>query len=112
VEYLTKNKEKAWRPIAWASFLMGKYQQATDYFNKLIESDPNPTDYLNAGHVQLVTGNIREALRLYALSWQKSKQSQAEFTDIFSNDIPDLAKAGVKEEDIPFILDSVFYLNN
>jgi tetratricopeptide (TPR) repeat protein len=109
VEYLTKTKEKARRPIAWTSFLMGKYQQAADYFNKIIESNPDFTDYLNAGHVQLVMGNTREAIRLYASSWKNSHQSPAEFTNTFSPDIPDLLEAGIKEKDIPFIIDSIFY---
>ena len=109
VEYLTNNKEKAWRPIAWASFRTGKYQQATDYFNKLIENEPEFTDYLNAGHVQLASGHTKEAIRLYQLSFTTSKQSQAEFADIFAGDIPDLVEAGVKPENIPFVLDCVFY---
>jgi tetratricopeptide (TPR) repeat protein len=109
VEYLTKNKEKAWRPIAWASFRMGKYRQAADYFNKLIESEPNPTDYLNAGHVQLALGSTKEAIRLYRLSLEAGKQSPADFADVFANDIPDLIEAGVLRENIPFIRDCVFY---
>ena len=109
VEYLTGNKEKAWRPIAWASFRMRKYRQAAEYFNKLIETEPDSTDYLNAGHVQLASGHTKEAIHLYQLSFTTSKQSQEEFADIFANDIPDLVEAGVKPENIPFVLDCVFY---
>jgi tetratricopeptide (TPR) repeat protein len=109
VEYLTKNKGKAWRPIGWCSFLAGKYPQALDYFNRMIESNPNSTDYLNAGHVQFVLGKNKEALRLYRLAWEKSALSQAEFMDTFSHDVPDLLQAGVNEDDIPFILDSLLY---
>ena len=109
VEYLTKNKEKAWRPIAWTSFRMGKYRQAADYFNKLIENEPDETDYLNAGHVQLATGNPREAIRLYRLSYETGKQSQEDFAATFAQDIPDLVAAGVRETDVPFIIDGVFY---
>jgi len=109
VEYLTDNKEKAWRPIAWASFRMGKYRQAMDYFDKLIENEPNFTDYLNAGHVRLALRQTKEAIRLYQLSYTESKQSQTEFSDTFAQDIPDLLEAGVAEENIPFILDCVFY---
>ncbi|GHV57032.1 hypothetical protein FACS1894182_04870 [Bacteroidia bacterium] len=109
VEYLTKHKEKAWRPIAWTSFRMGKYQQAMDYFNKLIESEPNSTDYLNAGHVQLASGKTKEAIRLYRLSLEAGKQSPEAFTEAFINDISNLIEAGVMQENIPFILDCVFY---
>ena len=109
VEYLTNKKEKAWRPIAWASFRMGKYQQAADYFNKLIENEPVFTDYLNAGHVQLASGHTKEAIRLYQSAFATGKQSQEAFTDIFTDDIPDLLEAGVIPENIPYILDCVFY---
>ncbi|MDR0865613.1 MAG: tetratricopeptide repeat protein [Candidatus Symbiothrix sp.] len=109
IEYLTKNKEKAWRAIGWCSFLVGKYSQATDYFNRIIESNPNSTDYLNAGHVQLVTKNYKEALLLYKSAVEKGKHSQEEFTEIFYNDVPYLIDAGINEEDIPFILDSLMY---
>ncbi|MDL2223976.1 tetratricopeptide repeat protein, partial [Bacteroidales bacterium OttesenSCG-928-M06] len=109
VEYLTKNKEKAWRPIGWCSFLVGKYEQARDYFNRIIENNPNSTDYLNAGHVQLAMRNIREAIHFYRTSWEMSNHSHKEFMEIFSSDIPDLINAGIKETDIPFIWDSLMY---
>jgi tetratricopeptide (TPR) repeat protein len=110
VEYLIKNKEKAWRAIGWCSFLVGKYRQALDYFNKTIESNPTPTDYLNAGHIHLVLGNNKEAVHLYKLALEKGNHTPDEFVDLFSGDIPDLIKAGIKEDDIPFVLDSLMYM--
>ncbi|MDR2682519.1 MAG: tetratricopeptide repeat protein [Dysgonamonadaceae bacterium] len=109
VEYLTRNKEKAWRAIAWTSFRMGKYPQAEDYFHKLIESAPHFTDYLKAGHVQLASGRTKEAIRLYQSALEAGKQSPEEFAAAFAGDIPDLVEAGVAQENIPFILDCVFY---
>ena len=109
VEYLTKNKEKAWRPIAWCSFLTGKFKQANDYYLKIMENNPIASDYLNAGHVQLVTGNIQDALRLYKSGFEKSNQFPKDFINTFSQDIPELVKAGIKEEEIPFIVDSILY---
>ena len=109
VEYLTDHKEKAWRPLAWASFRIGKFQQAADYFNKLIEGKPDYTDYLNAGHVQLACGHTKEAIRLYQSAFTTSKQTQEAFADTFSDDVPDLVEAGVRLENIPYILDCVFY---
>lgn len=109
VEYLTKNKEKAWRPIGWCSFLVGKFEQAMDYYNRVIESNPNSTDYLNAGHVQLAMGNIKQAIKFYRISWESSNFSQKEFMETFANDIPELINTGIKEKEIPFILDSLMY---
>lgn len=109
VEYLTNNKEKAWRPIAWCSFLSGKYEQALDYFQKIIASNPNAVDYLNAGHTRLATGNSKEALELYKSALDSSENSFEKFMESFVADIPDLLNAGVKADDIPIILDSLVY---
>ena len=109
VEYLTKNKEKAWRAISWCSFLVKKFDQATNYSNQIIQNNPNSTDYLNAGHIQIATGNIKAAIQLYRTSWETSNYSHTEFMEIFANDIPELINAGIKEEEIPLILDGIMY---
>jgi tetratricopeptide (TPR) repeat protein len=109
VEYLDKNKQRAWRPIAWCSFLIGKYEQAWDYFKKIMQTTPNATDYLNAGHTQLAMGNNQEAIHLYGLSLKSPDNSIEKFIKSFANDVPDLVRAGVKEEDIPLILDQIMY---
>jgi tetratricopeptide (TPR) repeat protein len=109
VEYLTNNKEKAWRPIAWCSFLNGKYEQALDYFQKIIGSNPNAIDYLNAGHACLAMGNNKEALEFYKSALNSSGNSFEKFEESFVADIPDLLNAGVKADDIPIILDSLVY---
>ncbi|MDR2085620.1 MAG: tetratricopeptide repeat protein, partial [Dysgonamonadaceae bacterium] len=109
VEYLDKNKPKAWRPIAWCSFLAGKHEQATEYFNRIMESNPNATDYLNAGHAQLALKNNKEAVRLYALSLKHPENSREKFVETFTNDIPDIVRAGVEMQNLPFILDQVMY---
>jgi tetratricopeptide (TPR) repeat protein len=109
VEYLDKNKPKAWRPIAWCSFLTGKYEQAWEYFKKIMEANPNATDYLNAGHTQFALKNNKEAIRLYGLSLKHPENSQEKFMETFMNDIPDIIRTGVNAQDIPFILDRVMY---
>jgi len=109
VEYLTKNKEKAWRPIAWCSFLTGKYKEAMDYYSKILESSPNAIDFLNAGHVKLVMGNNKEALSLYSQALSAQGDSFEKFLETFTADIPDLLKAGVKQDNIPILLDCLMY---
>ena len=109
VEYLTKNKEKAWRPIAWCSFLTGKYAEAMDYYIKIIESAPNAIDFLNAGHVKLVTGQNKEAVNLYRQALSAQGNSYEKFFEIFMADVPDLLNAGVKQDNIPILLDCLMY---
>jgi tetratricopeptide (TPR) repeat protein len=110
VEYMSNHKEKAWRPIAWCSFLSGKYKEAWDYYTKIMDNcNPNAIDYLNAGHTQLAWGNNKDALDLYKLSLNAFENSYEKFVESFIADIPDLLNAGVKEKDIPVILDSLTY---
>lgn len=108
VEYLDKNESRAWRPIAWCSFLAGKYEQSLDYYEKILSHKPESLDYLNAGHVYLVTKNIKKAVPLYT-SAVKNFGSFAKFSEIFNEDIPDLIAAGVEENNIPLLLDLVQY---
>ena len=109
VEYLSKSKEKAWRPIAWCSFLTGKYNEAMDYYTKILESNPNVIDYLNAGHVRLAMGANKEALNFYRQAINVQGDSVEKFLELFTADIPDLLHAGVKPENIPILLDCLMY---
>jgi len=108
VEFLDKNESKAWRPIAWCSFLAGKYDQSLDYYEKILNHKPENLDFLNAGHVYLVTKNIKKAVQLYS-SAVKNFGSFAKFSEVFNEDIPDLIAAGVEESNIPLLLDLVQY---
>ena len=109
VEYLSNSKEKAWRPIAWCSFLTGKYEEAMDYYDKILETNPNAIDYLNAGHVRLAMGNNKEALNFYHQALRAQGDSVEKFMESFSADIPDLLQAGAKAENIPILLDCLMY---
>jgi len=109
VEYLSNNKEKAWRPIAWCSFLTGKYDEALDYYSKILESNPNAIDYLNAGHVRLAMSNNKEALSFYRQALNAQGDSFEKFLESFTADMPDLLQAGVKPENIPILLDCLMY---
>ncbi|BAG83306.1 tetratricopeptide repeat protein [Candidatus Azobacteroides pseudotrichonymphae] len=110
VEYLTENKERIWRYIAWCSLLTNRYQQAINFFNKIIEKNPTMTDYLNAGHAQLAIENIEEAIRSYKLAIEKGNYSYEEFARIFSQDVPQLIKVGIKEKNIYLIIDTCYLL--
>jgi len=109
VEYLTNNKEKARRPIAWCSFLSGKYKEAMDYYAEILENNPDASDYLNAGHVYLSVGKNKEALNLYRKALSAHGDSYEKFLESFTPDISELLQAGVKEENIPVLLDCLMY---
>lgn len=109
VEYLSPGNKKVWRPIAWCSFLTGKKDQAEKYFLKLIGDEPNKHDYINMGHVQWSLGNRKAALDYYKKSISEKGFTEAEFLEVFEQDIPHLVNQGVDRDDIPIMLDQLRY---
>ncbi len=105
VEYLEKNPDNARRAIAWCSFVTGKYKEAAKYYNMIIEqSSPKAEDWINAGHVELVTGNIRQAISAYQKA-QAFFKSHGELVRTFMKDKEDLLQAGLSEEELSIVLD-------
>ena len=109
VEYLDKNGERAWRPIAWCSFLTEKYEQARSYFEKIIENGAEAQDFLNCGHTQFVMGDIGKALECYKSAFIRFDNSMEKFNEAFNPDIPELLSAGINPEYIPLMLDRMIY---
>lgn len=109
VEYLSPGNKKVWRPIGWCSFVTGKKKQAEKYFQKLIEDEPNKHDLMNMGHVQWSLGNRKTALDYYKKSIKQTDFAEAEFLEVFEEDLPQLLKQGVNEEDVPIMLDKLRY---
>lgn len=105
VEYLEKNPDNARRAIAWCSFITRKYEEALKYYYLIIEqSSPKAEDWLNVGHVHLVTGNIRQAIEAYRKA-QPFFNSHGELVRTFMKDRKDLLQAGISEEELAIVLD-------
>lgn len=67
-EFLNGESEKSTRPIAWCSLLEGDYERGRKYVGILLSGTPSAEDYLNAGHLELLTGHLNEAVDRYAAS--------------------------------------------
>jgi tetratricopeptide (TPR) repeat protein len=109
VDYLDTKGTKARRPIAWCSFLAGKYDQAASWYQKIIDNKPTALDYLNAAHVYWAKGNLQKAIELYLLSIKTDGNNIEKFRQNFTQDISDLISASIKQDDIPIILDQILY---
>lgn len=109
VDYLDNQSHKAWRPIAWCSFLTGKYDQARNYYRKITDRQPNAQDLLNAGHTEWALQNIKGALDYYRQAVQMENGDFSKFQEQFNQDIPDLLIAGIEETDIALMLDQLRY---
>lgn len=106
LDYLESEQLKVWRAIGWCSFVYGKFEQADKYYNKILTKNPIYSDYLNAAHVAWVTNQLDKAVEFYTQALKQCK-SKNEFLEIFYKDKEELLKKGIKEEDIPLVLDMI-----
>ena len=109
VDYLDGNN-KAWRPIAWCSFLTGKYDQARNYYKKILSNQPNTQDLLNAGHTEWALQNIKGAIEFYRQAVEKENRDFYKCQEEFNQDIPDLIVAGIEDTEISLMMDQLRYV--
>jgi tetratricopeptide (TPR) repeat protein len=110
VDFLDNNGgQKALRPLAWCSFLSGKYDNARNCYRKILSHKPASHDYMNAGHTEWALQNLKGALKYYKKSIEAANNEYDKFHGEFSNDIPDLINAGIEKLEIPLVLDKLGY---
>jgi tetratricopeptide (TPR) repeat protein len=105
VEYNAPENHKIHRPIAWCSFLLGKFDQAEKYFTKVIDKEGNRNDFMNMGHVAWCKGNRGEAIYNYRRSLEKSDFDFDWFGRVLEEDAVHLLKHGIKSFDLPLMVD-------
>jgi tetratricopeptide repeat protein len=104
LDFIENNCIKAWRGIGWCSFINQKHEQAMKYYEKIIEQKPLAIDYMNAGHVAWVMGDIQKAAVFYGKAITASGNRER-FLEMFHKDEESLLTQGIREEDIPLMLD-------
>jgi tetratricopeptide (TPR) repeat protein len=107
LEYLDNESIKSQRAIAWCSFVTRKFEQAMKYYSKILEKKPQMQDYLNAGHVAWITGNINTAVQRYAIALTLSDKTV--FINQFDKDKEILLKLGINKNDFPLMIDLIKY---
>lgn len=110
IEYLENESPKAWRALAWCSFVTGKHEQAMKYYDLLLGKETQVQDYMNAGHTAWSLGNIEKAVKMYATSLAMCDNTDA-FMSLFNKDKADLLAQGIRQEDIPLMMD-LLRMNN
>ena len=107
-EFLKPNSRRALRAIAWCSFVTSKDEQARGYYKRLHEL-PNPSfeDYMNAGHVEWVSGNKNNAIELYNKAKNCGK-SIDEITEHIMRDSDTLLSRGISEKELLLLRDMLY----
>jgi tetratricopeptide (TPR) repeat protein len=105
VEYQDPSNKKIYRPIAWCSFVTGKFDIARKYFEKALRNKPNKNDFVNMGHIDWCTGDKKMAIENYKKSLIVSGADFNWLAITFEQDKKYLLKYGIKEFDIPLMID-------
>ncbi|MCB2220962.1 MAG: hypothetical protein KQI35_11250 [Bacteroidetes bacterium] len=109
VEFLAEENRKVLRPIAWCSFVLGKFETAKKYFERIIEEEANKFDFMNLGHVEWCLGNRKAAVKNYKLSINRSDNNLKSFTASFEDDKQFLLNNGIDADEIPLLIDYLKY---
>jgi tetratricopeptide (TPR) repeat protein len=109
VEYLDPGNIKILRPIAWCYFAQGRVDDSEKYYERLSSEKLTAHDMINRGHLALCKGRKKEAAEFYRRSIAGGEISNDDFMRILSEDKPLLLFNGVNPDDLPIILDYLFY---
>jgi tetratricopeptide (TPR) repeat protein len=109
-EYKEPGNIKILRPIAWCYFAIGRFDDSEKYYERLSIEKLTAHDYINKGHIALCRGNKKEAIDYYKQSIVSGEISRDEFMSIFTEDKPLLIANGVNPEDLPILLDYLFFI--
>ncbi|MBQ9556794.1 MAG: tetratricopeptide repeat protein [Muribaculaceae bacterium] len=107
-DLMPKARHRAWRPIAWCSFLLNDYDRALDYYDRITRDDtPSAQDLLNCGHVLLCQGKTQEAIHTYRQSLALMNKDTEKFRTAFKGDAMELRLHGISAVDQALIPDVV-----
>lgn len=101
---MSSDNIKTQRAIAWCELLNGNFTKSAEYYQRIIATGALASDYLNAGHAELLLGHNKEALNLYRLASANDKEG---FIKAFRSDIGTLANLGLDRTSALLILDAV-----
>lgn len=107
VDFLRENHLKALRGIAWCSLLLRKGEEGERTIEKIISQNPNASDWLNAGHIACLNGNLKEGVGRYRKAAKLLENELEKFQEIFEQDRPALIQAGIPQESIDKLPDLV-----
>jgi tetratricopeptide (TPR) repeat protein len=110
IEYLEPGNIKILRPIAWCYFALGRLDDSEKYYERLSAEKLTAHDLINKGHLALCNGQKKEAAEFYRKSIASGEISREDFMRVLSEDKPLLLVNGVNPDDIPIILDYLFYI--
>ena len=108
MNWLEPDNEDALRAIAWTEFLAGNYEKSDTWHTKILSKACQPSDLINAAHVQLVNGKCAKAVEMY----RRAAVEGADVTEVLVQDREILLSRGVDNEVFEIIVDLLAQKND
>ncbi|MDE6431183.1 MAG: tetratricopeptide repeat protein, partial [Duncaniella sp.] len=86
VEFLEGESDRSSRPLVRCALLAGDIEKARRYSAAVLSRSPSSADYLNAGHIEILAGNLEDGVALYADSIAADDFNVGNFVDAFRSD--------------------------
>lgn len=106
-EFINERSTKPWRPIAWAALISGDFDKADSYYRRIMDDNPDSTDILNMGHLQLIRGDVAGALERYHTAASIDGKGAERLIKLIRADVPELRRLGVPDDLITLLPDLV-----
>lgn len=107
VDFIEHGSSRAMRPLAWTLLLSGDYDKSRVYYNKILADNPDFNDYINSGHLEMLSSDFRKALEYYKKAYSLLNNDISRFDKIFEPDLNILVSAGVDPVAIGIVRDAV-----
>lgn len=110
-QYLKPEKLDVTRAMAWAQLMNRNFEKANELYLKVrIHPEADKTDFLNAAHSLLASGNFKDALKNYRTFVDRSaKPDTTSLVLAFRDDAEVMKKLGIKTSDMRLIVDKIRY---
>lgn len=107
VDFLDHGSARALRPLAWTLLLNGDYERSRTYYNKILADTPDKNDYLNYGHLEMLSGDYRGAVESYKRALALMDNDSVQFIEAFEADRKILIDGGADPVAVGIVLDAV-----
>ncbi len=98
-----------WRSIVASSLLAGDLSQAEYYVDKLLEAQPELSDFFWAGHVACCRRRFADALAYYQKAWKLRDENWELFLEQLEADALYLSSNGIDASEQALLMDEMLY---
>ncbi len=87
VEFLQGESDRSSRPLVRCALLENNLDKARRYSDALLSRTPSASDYMHAGHIEILSGNLDNGVRLYAEAIAADNFDTGNFVRTFKSDM-------------------------